>query len=217
MKQLIIAVLFISICFPLDLPAQVPSWKETFKQKKTQREYLAKQVALLQVYLGYVRNGYNIVSRGWTTIEHIRNGELNLHRDFFSSLKNVKPAIANSVKVIDIAAFQVFIVRELRATYNYCKRSPRFTPKEVLYVYNVYHNMLFLTDANLSELLRITTSGQADMNDQQRLSAIDALYTDSLDKVAFVKAFSNDSRVLAAMREHESIQNSMVASQYGLN
>jgi hypothetical protein len=216
MKTLIASALI--ICFvSIGAQAQIPSWKETFKQKKTQREYLAKQIVLLRLYLGYVRDGYNLVSRGWTTIEHIRNGEVNLHRDFFSSLKNVNPHIANSAKVIDVAAFQVFIVKELRATYNYCRTSAQFTPKEILYVYNVYQNMLFLTDANLSELIRITTSGEAEMSDQARIKGIDALYTDSLDKVAFTKEFSNDSRILAAARRHEAAQNAQLTNQYGLN
>lgn len=196
--------------------AQSTLWKETFKQKKTQREYLAKQIALLQVYLGYVKDGYNIVSRGWTTVEHIRNGEVSLHRDFFSSLKKVNPHIANSVKVVDIIAFQTFIINELRRTWTYCRNNEQFTPKEVLYVYNVYHNMIFLSDANISELIRITSSGEAEMNDAARIQNIDALYKDSLDKMEFVQSFSNDTRLLGALRQQESSQNNMIGKQYGI-
>lgn len=211
----IITLILISAFFTTGY-AQSTLWKETFKQKKTQREYLAKQIALLQVYLGYVKDGYNIVSRGWTTVEHIRNGEVNLHRDFFSSLKNVNPHIANSVKVVDIIAFQTFIVNELRRTWAYCRSNEQFTAKEVLYVYNVYHNMIFLSDANISELIRITTSGESLMNDAARIQNIDALYEDSLDKIGFVRSFSSDTRLLGTLRQRESSQNRVIGKQYGI-
>ncbi len=211
-----ITILFISVVIGIGSYAQSPIWKETFRQKKTQREYLAKQIALLQLYLGYVKQGYEIVSKGWTTVENIRNGEVSLHRDFFSSLKNVNPHVTSSVKVIDIIAFQTFIVNELRRTWAWCRSNQQFTAKEVLYVYNVYHNMVMLTDANVSELIQITTSGNSEMNDADRVKKVDALYTDSLDKVAFVRSFSNDARMLGALRQHESYQNASMTKLYGI-
>src|SRR3954469_10258998 len=93
--------------------ADAQTWDEWFKQKKTQKKYLVQQIAALRVYLDYLKKGYAVVHNGLNTIEHIKNGNFNLDRDFFSSLKNVNPAIKNTAKVADIIAFQIFISREL--------------------------------------------------------------------------------------------------------
>ena len=200
--------------------AQATLWKETFQQKKTQKEYLLVQIANLQVYIGYVKQGYNIVNRGLTTIENIKNGDFNLHRDFFSSLKNVNPHITNSVKVADIIAFQVFLIKEMKKTYEFCRDNNDFTTQEIRHVYEVYHNMILLTDANLSELMRILNKKQSrtpietEMQDGERIKSIDKLYDECHDQLSFVRAFGQDARLVGALRQHERYQIDVVGKQY---
>lgn len=206
-------LLLIAHCLlPTECNAQ--TWNEWFKQKKTQRKYLAKQIVLLQVYLGYVKKGYDIASNGLNTIHNIKNGDFNLHRDFFGSLKNVNPHIVNSAKVADIMAFQVYILRDIRKVNEFCKSNNQFTPREVRYVAQVYSNMLFLTDASISELLMIIRSNQTEMKDDERLMRIDKLYDDMVDKHAFVKAFDNDVHVLAKARQQEQRETESLRKQY---
>jgi hypothetical protein len=183
--------------------AQTPKFKEWFKQKKTQKEYLAKQIALLQLYLGYLKKGYDIASKGLNTIENIKNGDFNLHRDFFSSLKNVNPSIANSAKVADIIAFQVYIIQNLKRVNSFCASSKQFTPNEIYYVTKVYRNMLYMSDINISELLTIIRANETEMKDDERLNRLNKLYDDMLDKHAFVKSFEGDVRMIARERERE--------------
>lgn len=205
------------------LPAECSgqTWNEWFKQKKTQRKYLVKQIALLRVYLGYLKKGYEIADKGLTTIHNIKNGDFNLHRDFFGSLKNVNPHIANSAKVADIIAFQVYIVRDIRKVNSFCRNNQHFTPEEIRYVAAVYSNMLFLTDASISELLMIIRSNQTEsdsyrMKDDERLMRIDKLYEDMLDKHAFVQSFDNDVRLIASEREREQRNVEFLRKQYDM-
>lgn len=198
----ILAILSITLCFSC-ANGQTPKFKEWLKQKKTQKEYLAKQIALLQLYLGYLKKGYDIASKGLNTIENIKNGDFNLHRDFFGSLKNVNPHIANSAKVADIIAFQVYIIQNLRRVNTFCKNNKQFTPDEIYYVTKVYRNMLFLSDVNISELLTIIRANETEMKDDERLKRINKLYDDMLDKHAFVKSFDGDVRMIARERERE--------------
>lgn len=187
----------------LSADATAQTYNEWFRQKKTQRQYLVKQVGLLRLYLGYLKKGYQIVDKGLTTISNIKDGDFNLHRDFFSSLKGVNPHIRNSAKVADIIAFQVFIVRNIRKVNEFCLDNEQFTPEEVRYVAAVYTNMLVLMDASVSELLMVIRSGQSEMKDDERLQRIDALYADLLDKHSFVKSFDADVRAIARERERE--------------
>ncbi len=193
-------------------PAQ--TWDEWFKQKKTQKKYLVKQIALLRVYLGYLKKGYEIADKGLTTIHNIKNGDFNLHRDFFGSLKNVNPHIKNSAKVADIIAFQVYIIQNIKQVNNFCKNNEYFTPEEIRYVAAVYSNMLFLCDASISELLTIIRSNETEMKDDERLVRIDKLYDDMLDKHAFVQSFDSDVRLIARERERETRSVERMHKQY---
>lgn len=193
-------------------PAQ--TWDEWFKQKKTQKKYLAKQIVLLRLYLGYLKKGYEIADKGLTTIHNIKNGDFNLHRDFFGSLKNVNPHIKNSAKVADIIAFQVYIIQNIKRVNNFCKNNEYFTPEEIRYVAAVYSNMLFLCDASISELLTIIRSNETEMKDDERLVRIDKLYDDMLDKHSFVQSFDSDVRLIARERERETRSVERMYKQY---
>ncbi len=193
-------------------PAQ--TWDEWFKQKKTQKKYLAKQIVLLRLYLGSLKKGYEIADKGLTTIHNIKNGDFNLHRDFFGSLKNVNPHIKNSAKVADIIAFQVYIIQNIKRVNNFCKNNEYFTPEEIRYVAAVYSNMLFLCDASISELLTIIRSNETEMKDDERLVRIDKLYDDMLDKHAFVQSFDSDVRLIARERERETRSVERMHKQY---
>jgi hypothetical protein len=212
MKKILVTLPIIFYC--LCTQAQVPRFKEWFKQKKTQKEYLRKQIVLLQTYLGYLKKGYTIASKGLNTIENIKNGDFNLHRDFFGSLKNVNPHISNSAKVADIIAFQVYILQNLRRVNTFCKNSKQFTPDEIYYVTKVYRNMVYLSDANISELLTIIRANETEMKDDERLMRINKLYDDMLDKHAFVESFDNDVRTIAREREREKRAIQTLSKQY---
>lgn len=198
----------------LSTAAPAQTWNEWFKQKKTQKKYLVKQIALLRLYLGYLKKGYEIADRGLTTIHNIKNGDFNLHRDFFGSLRNVNPHIANSAKVADIIAFQVYIIQDMKRVNNFCRDNEHFTPEEIRYVAAVYSNMLFLCDASISELLMIIRSNETEMKDDERLMRIDRLYDDMLDKHTFVQSFDNDVRLIAKGREREQRSIELLRKQY---
>jgi hypothetical protein len=196
---LLISVTFIFNC----TSARAQEWDEWFSQTSTQRKYLFQQIAALRVYIDYLKKGYNIVQKGWTTVENITNGNLNLHRDFFGSLKSVNPVIGNSAKVVDIIAFQYYIIRNMKGVYNFCATNKNFTPEEIRYIAKVHTNMLFLCDASISELLMIIRADKTEMTDDERMLRIDKIYDDMQDKHAFVKAFDSDTKQLSSQRSKE--------------
>lgn len=44
--------------------AEAQTFDEWFRQKKTQKKYLVQQIAALKVYLGYLKEGYEIAQKG---------------------------------------------------------------------------------------------------------------------------------------------------------
>lgn len=203
MKKILLlatAGLFVS----LSLNAQTAD--EWLNQKATQKKYLLQQIAALQVYIGYAKKGYNIVTGGINTIRNIKNGDLNLHRDFFNGLKNVNPAIRRYAKVADIIAYQVKIIKQTKGTLQQIGETKQFTETELDYCKQVFDNLLDECMKTVEELILVITSGKLEMKDDERLKRIDKLYADVQEKYSFACSFSEDMGILAIQRLGEQLE-----------
>lgn len=204
MKRLLILILF--AIFSTGTEAQ--TFAEWFQQSSTQKKYLLQQIAALQVYIGYVQKGYSIAKQGLNTIGDIKKGEFNLHKDYFNSLKTVNPKIKNYSKVADIIALQVSIIKVYKEAATQVKQSGSLNAGEISYINGVFERLLDDCIKTIDALITVTTSGELEMKDDERLKRIDALYSDMQDKYSFVKGFSNEAKQLAASRiiEQNDIQ-----------
>ncbi|MBN8718718.1 MAG: hypothetical protein J0H85_04680 [Sediminibacterium magnilacihabitans] len=182
------------------------TFDEWFNQKATQKKYLLQQIAALQVYLGYAKKGYNIATSGINTIRNIKNGDFNLHRDFFNRLKNVNPAIRRYAKVADIIAYQAKIIKQTKVTLQQIRATKQFTEAELDYCKQVFDTLLDECIKTVEELILVTTSGELEMKDDERLKRIDGLYADVQDKYSFACSFSEDMGLLAVQRLGEQME-----------
>ncbi len=199
-------IMLLFILISIGAQAQSPNWNEWFRQKKTQRKYLVQQIAALKVYLEYLKKGYKIVDKGLTTIGEIKNGTFNLDKDYLNSLKQVSPVVKNSSKVTEVLVYQRSITSDFRKFLNDCRKDANLTSDEVHYIEDVYQNMLKECDASIDELTVITTSGEADMKDDERLLRLDKVHDDLQDKYAFTQDFIGSTRLLSLERAKEKNQ-----------
>ncbi len=199
MKRLFILVLF--VIFSSGTKSQ--TFAEWFHQSATQKKYLLQQIAGLQVYIGYVQKGYSIAKQGLNTISDIKHGEFNLHKDYFSSLKEVNPKIKNYSKVADIILLQMNIVKVYKEAAKQIKQSKSFSANEITYINSVFESLLDDCTKTIDELITVTTSGQLEMKDDERLKRIDRLYNDMQTNYVFVQSFSDGAELLAASRTRE--------------
>jgi hypothetical protein len=181
-----------------------------FNQKAGQIKNLIKQIALLKVYIGYLEKGYDIAKKGLNTISDIKNGDLHLHLDNFSGLKKVNNKIKKYVKVADIIKLQLEIIQVYKTTLKQIKANDLFNAGEIDYVYNVFTKLLEQCESNIDELITLTTSGQYEMKDDERLKRIDELEADMQDKYAFSENFGKGAQVLSLqrIREKNEVQTS---------
>ena len=179
------------------------TWDEWFRQKKTQKKYLLQQIAALKVYIDYAKKGYDIASKGLNTIRRIKDGDFNLHRDFFGSLSLVNPTIKRYKKVADIIALQVRIVKNAKQTMEGVREGGQFTADEISYCTNVYSGLLEDCLDGINELFLVITSGELEMKDDERIRRIDRLYSDMQNKYSFSEDFGNSMGVLAVQRVNE--------------
>lgn len=201
-KAILFLLLFVSATGSL----QAQTFTEWFQQKKTQKKYLLQQIAALQVYIGYAQKGYKIAKEGLTTISGFTKGEFSLHGDYFNSLKTVNPEVRKYVKVADIIALQVKIVRDYNRTYEQLAKSDAFSGEERDYIRRVLGRLLNDCEQTLDELIAVTSDGKLEMKDDERMKRIHQLYMDMQDKYTFSKSFSNDASLMAAARTRERIE-----------
>ena len=203
MKKIILTLAFAALWIS-SVTAQ--TFDEWTNQQSTQKKYLIQQIAALQVYLGYAKKGYNIVTGGINTIHNIKNGDLNLHRDFFNRLKNVNPGIHRYAKVADIIAYQVKIIKQTKLVLQQIRETKQFTEAELNYCKQVFDTLLDECIKTVEELILVTTSGELEMKDDERLKRIDGLYADVQDKYSFACSFSEDMSLLAVQRLGEQME-----------
>jgi hypothetical protein len=177
--------------------------EEWTQQKKKQIEYLLKQIAANKVYIDRLEKGYNIARNGLQVIQHIKKGDLDLHADFFASLKNVNPHLKLWARVKDIIASQVRIIQLTRETITDIKLGRQFTDDEVNYCSGVFDNLLEECLKNIDELVMILTDGDFEMKDDERMQRIGQFYSDMQDKYSFASSFSNETGTLSAQRISE--------------
>jgi hypothetical protein len=193
-----IYILILSLVFSILTNAQtLAEWTE---QKKTQIQYLLDQIAANKVSIDYLEKGYELAKTGLNTIQNIKKGAFNLHRDFFGSLEIVNPKIKTYTRVADIIAYQVRIVKNISTTIKNLKESGQFNADELDHSKAVFENLLDECVKNVDELYLIITSDELQMTDDERIKRIDLLYTDMQDKYSFCQSFSEEGSVLAMQR-----------------
>ena len=207
MKKIII--LLASVLISISCPAQRPG--EWLNQQNTQTKYLLQQIAAFQAYLGSVQKGYSVAHQGLTTIGYLKDGERQLHTDYFGSLQKVNPIIRNSPQVAAIISLQLKVVQTCQNTLQRVKRNGQLNPEESTYIQRVVANLLQDGAGNTEELLAVLTPNQWKMTDTERLQRIDALYEAMLEKLALAQQLANETKVLTIQRQ--KAQNALKTSQ----
>jgi hypothetical protein len=203
-------IMFLGVMLGAMLSANAQTWEEWFRQKETQKKYLLEQIAALKVYLGYARKGYEIAGKGWRIIQGIKEGDLNLHSEFFASFSKVNPQIKASPCVAGIITLQSRILWRIKETRNHVGASGQFTASEKAYFQKVLDGLLQESVDSLEELLLLTTSDALELSDDERINRIETLYEAVQDMYTFISSFGAEIDLLSAqrMREQVDIQHS---------
>src|SRR5665213_1012017 len=167
-----------------------------FSQKSSDLKSIEKQIALLQLYIGWVDRGYKIAQEGLTKIGGIKNAEFNLHLVFFHSLSTVNPEIRKYSKIGIIISDQLFIAQHFRKILEI----KHLTAAEASYVQTIYSNMMDACMNSLNELIDVISDDRYQMHDDERIIRLDGIYGDMQEKMALTKRFTSEVSMLSAQR-----------------
>lgn len=161
--------------------------------QSTQRKVLLQQIAALRVYGEYLGKGYTIARDGLKMVGEVKDGELNLHNDYFNSLGQVNSTIANATTVARIIELQQKILAIANGVVH---DSAYLSDAESAYCDRVRQRLLEECSDELQKLLAIMTDKALVMEDAQRLEVIESIYGAMQDNYTFIKTFSNEIRLL---------------------
>lgn len=147
-----------------------------FSQKKEQRKLLVQQIAALRVYGNYLKQGYGIVKDGAGLIGDLKKGEFTLHKDYFSSLYGVNPAISGSGKVSAIKALAALMANLRSEMISLAADRQAITAAEYNSLKTTLNGLASELSQALDDLLLVTSPGMAQFSDQGRIRIIDNVY-----------------------------------------
>lgn len=171
-----------------------------------------EKLSQLKSILSNMKKGYEVVSKGYSRIKDISEGNYKLHEAFLDGLLAVNPEVRKYKKVPDIIRYQGQILSEYKSAFSRLRNGGRFSPQEIDYYAKVYGNLLDRSLENLDELAMILTSGELRMSDQERIEAIDRLYCDMQAKRSFLRGFNSRALTLDRLRE-QAIKEVMVLKE----
>jgi len=156
-----------------------------------------------------MKDGYQIIQKGYTTIRDISSGNFSLHKNFLDALMDVSPAVKQYKRIADIINYQLQIVKQYKAAFKQFKEDKNFTVQEIDYISKVYANLFNESVKNLDELAMVITAGKLRMSDDERMQAIDKIYASIEDQFSFLQDFNSSTSYLSLQRQSEQTEIDM--------
>jgi len=160
----------------------------------------------LKKILNNMYDGYKVLTKGYNTIKTISEGNFSLHKVFLDGLLQVSPAVRKYKKVADIINYQLQLVRTVKPAINKYRATGHFNKTELNYMTRVYGNIISRSLLQLEALVMVITADQLRMTDDERLGAIDRIYFNMSDQLAFLHSFNTENNILAVQRARGNVE-----------
>ena len=164
---------------------------------------LIQRIALLEVYLGYLKSGYRVVKGGLNTIRDFKNGEFGLHKNYFDGLSAVNPKIKQFSMVSETISLGLQLIKECKATQTQFLDSKELAPEEVGWLLKTHARLIDDCKGTIDILIDVITDRQLNFTDDQRLVEIGNLHEEMIAKTKFCRAFNRGAKILILQRVGE--------------
>jgi hypothetical protein len=208
----IIIILLLSLCFHLAQPVRIQAQEQEIQQLILNIQKLAE----LRKILDNVYKGYKILYGGYTKIKGISEGNFKLHQLFLDGLWEINPSIKKYKRIPEIIAMQISLVKEYKDAFKRFRQDKNFNLDEINYLGAVYKNLFDASMKNLDELFLLVTAKKLRMSDDERITGIDRVFNEMQDKLAFLRQFNNQTKVLALQRLREKKDVLTIEQLYNL-
>jgi hypothetical protein len=175
-----------------------------------------EKLSQLKNILSDMKKGYQVISTGYNSVKNIAQGNFSLHELFLDGLYLVSSEVRKYPKIAQVISLQADIISEYKRAYKRFSSGGHFSLSELDYLSKVYSRLFSQSLDNLDQLAMVITAKQLRMSDSERLAAIDRIFSDTQDKLFFLRDFNRKASVLQLQRSRESAEISGVASFFNL-
>ncbi len=214
MKKTII--IFLTVLLLTGLTPSI-SQAQTIAQDLEQLELDYQKLAGLKSILKQMYQGYEVVSKGYNSVKEVAQGNFSLHQAFLDGLMVVSPTVRKYPRVVDIMNDQAELISEYKSAYNNFSKDPHFNPDEISYMTDVYNNLVSGSLQNLGMLTMVMSDNQLRMSDNERIQAIDRIYSGGHDQLTFLRQFNNNTQTVAVQRAQQGNDQQTLKKLYGIN
>lgn len=193
-----------------------PSVSHAQTQEVTQLILNLEKLRELRKILQELKKGYDILFEGYTKIRDIARGNFKLHDAFLDALLQVSPGVKSYGRIKDVVQTQLAILKESKQALDMLSTSGQFSSEELNYLGKVYEQLLSGSIKNLDALTDVVTAKKLRASDDERLSMIDNIHHQMLEKLIFLRHFNSNNSLLVAQRKEESASNRTVQEVYGI-
>jgi hypothetical protein len=176
-----------------------------------------EQLSALQGYIHTAEDGYRIVTDGLRLAGDVKGGEFNLHRIFFSSLKEVDEAVINNPELKGAYEEVARTTRVLDQALKTYAASGWLQPGEMQYLVAVEQKVTEDGRENLSALETIAKDGTLSMTDGQRLGQIQEQRNGIRTRYLYVVRYMTEIGGLIKARAQEQRKVETLKKLYGIH
>ncbi|SFT97281.1 hypothetical protein SAMN04489724_3074 [Algoriphagus locisalis] len=200
MKRLILIFYLGSI----SLPSHAQTWNEWWKQKDTQKKYLAEQLIALKAYGAVLKEGYEVASKGLGLVHTIQNGDYTQHETYFSSFSSINPQIKNHPKAEKTIALYSKTRQLTLQIPNRLFAENRFTASEENIIRHVLQSIYKDCDQMLLDLQTLLRKDQLNLSDSERISQLSQIHAGMQEAHSYTIWFYQNCHNLSLSRQNES-------------
>lgn len=200
MKRLILIFYLASI----SLPSHAQTWNEWWKQKDTQKKYLAEQIVALKAYGAVLKEGYEVASKGLGLVHTIQNGDYAQHETYFNSFSAVNTQLK---KHPDAEKTITLYSKTRQLTLQIPSRlflKNQFKASEENIIRHVLQSIAKDCDQLLLELQTLLEKDQLNLSDSERMVQLNEIHEQMQEAYGYTIRFYQSCQNLSLSRENES-------------
>jgi len=204
--------LLVGICLSLSLGSlRAQSVDQLIEQLMLDVQKLSE----LKTILKDMREGYQVLDKGYTNIRDIVKGNFSLHKTFLDGLLDVSLPVRQYYKAVAIIEKERNIVTEYRAANQHWVSCGLFTPGELQYIERTYKTLSDRSSQCIDRLTMVITTAELRMSDAERMRAIDRIHTTVTEQLGGLRRFNNAVSIQALQRQREQNNLQTLKKIYG--
>jgi hypothetical protein len=175
-----------------------------------------QKLAQLKQILTDLKEGYQVLDAGYSSIRDIAKGNFNLHKAYLDGLLAVSPTVRGYERIAAIVEMQGQMVSRYEAAWGAFTKSSGLRPEELALIGGVYGQLLAASVKDLGDLVNVVTDGVLRASDGERMRQIDVIYADMVEKMNFLGRLNNTTALLSLQRQGVAGEIQGLGKLYGM-